>query len=628
MAANTPPLPHEEGAFFTNEETGVKYQFINGAWRAVGSKAVEDLLSQIDGAAIYYGDYEPVVDAYDLWYDTNRLELFVNYEGMWFPAAASSGGGGGGSQNLEQVLEQGNVADKGFILTNAENDALLVSPEEARIMVGGFGDDVIPRYELRHTDDRTDTAAVLLELDEGGKRFDIECDNKVENIHFRFGDEAKLDINKKGDAVFQGKVQVEPGTKDNEVVTFQQLQEIEEEIEDIRPTLERGVWEFVESGPSMGQFTLLRENSEEYCNAVYLDCIAEDPSDPTLMSRCARERDECIGNDPENPPRGYIDEWVSATELVTSNIDFDGVTHQWPDAEDGEFLELINEDGSGFALYQIEGEVNTAYQGRTRFFVKHMRSNGTPSGKAKVKLFAINEEVDPTEFVHKAGDSMSGRLSLVPKGNTPAFYIYPSEDVTENTYCIRQFGPYYTDPETGERKRDTVFYTTSAGYPSIHADHSPTSNRHLTPKKYVDDVVKVNVDRLYYPARFSWRAYTETSAGPAAGEIQFNGKSMSSSTEVRINFKSYDNKLDLYDVDDSTVVYSGPTNSSMMLTAYYIGSDSDNKWKWKGTANITKITVYKRTSGHYFKCDIGSYKTSNLNFTNGARYYFTLTGLF
>ena len=130
MAANTPPLPHEEGAFFTNEETGVKYQYIDGAWRAVSSKAIEDLLSQFDGAAIYYGDYEPVVDAYDLWYDTNRLELFVNYEGMWFPAAASSGGGGGGSQNLEQVLEQGNVADKGFILTNAENDALLVSPEE------------------------------------------------------------------------------------------------------------------------------------------------------------------------------------------------------------------------------------------------------------------------------------------------------------------------------------------------------------------------------------------------------------------------------------------------------------------------------------------------------------------
>ena len=51
MAANTPPLPHNEGDTFTNEETGIKYQYINGAWRAVSSKAAEDVadaLGQID----------------------------------------------------------------------------------------------------------------------------------------------------------------------------------------------------------------------------------------------------------------------------------------------------------------------------------------------------------------------------------------------------------------------------------------------------------------------------------------------------------------------------------------------------------------------------------------------------
>ena len=41
MAANTPPLPHEEGDIFTNDETGIKYQFVNGAWRAVSSEASE-----------------------------------------------------------------------------------------------------------------------------------------------------------------------------------------------------------------------------------------------------------------------------------------------------------------------------------------------------------------------------------------------------------------------------------------------------------------------------------------------------------------------------------------------------------------------------------------------------------
>ena len=47
MAANTPPLPHEEGDTFINDETGIKYQFIGGAWRAVSSKAAEDVADAI-----------------------------------------------------------------------------------------------------------------------------------------------------------------------------------------------------------------------------------------------------------------------------------------------------------------------------------------------------------------------------------------------------------------------------------------------------------------------------------------------------------------------------------------------------------------------------------------------------
>ena len=43
MAANTLDLPHNEGDTFTNEETGIKYQFINGAWRAVSSQAAQDV---------------------------------------------------------------------------------------------------------------------------------------------------------------------------------------------------------------------------------------------------------------------------------------------------------------------------------------------------------------------------------------------------------------------------------------------------------------------------------------------------------------------------------------------------------------------------------------------------------
>ena len=106
------------------------------------------------GADIYYGDFEPQQE-YSFWYDTNRLELFVSYEGMWFPASPGAGGGGGGGITEEEL-------------------APLLQPY------------------------------------------------------------ARLD-----GADFTAKVTVEPGTQGNEVVTFQQLQEIEEEIEDIRPTQKR-----------------------------------------------------------------------------------------------------------------------------------------------------------------------------------------------------------------------------------------------------------------------------------------------------------------------------------------------------------------------------------------------------
>ena len=48
MSANTPPKPHTEGMEWTNTETGIKYQFSGGAWRAVSSEASEKVAEAID----------------------------------------------------------------------------------------------------------------------------------------------------------------------------------------------------------------------------------------------------------------------------------------------------------------------------------------------------------------------------------------------------------------------------------------------------------------------------------------------------------------------------------------------------------------------------------------------------
>ena len=51
MTANTPAKPHTEGMEWTNTETGIKYMFTNGGWRAVSSEASEevaDAISRLD----------------------------------------------------------------------------------------------------------------------------------------------------------------------------------------------------------------------------------------------------------------------------------------------------------------------------------------------------------------------------------------------------------------------------------------------------------------------------------------------------------------------------------------------------------------------------------------------------
>ena len=48
----------------------------------------------------------------------------------------------------------------------------------------------------------------------------------------------------------------------------------------------------------------------------------------------------------------YIEDWI-ADHIVFNTIDSNSVTHQWNDAEIGEFIEIINLDGSGFAYTRL-----------------------------------------------------------------------------------------------------------------------------------------------------------------------------------------------------------------------------------------------------------------------------------
>ena len=378
--------------------------------------------------------------------------------------------------DLEAVLTEGNAADKTILLSDGTDALVSLLPDEASIIVASDTDKKNPRVRLTHIDDvGYPNSQMQIELDANGTRADFEFLQSIESAHFNFDGDDKFVLNKTGDAEFTGKVQVEPGTTGNEVVTYQQLKEIEEEIEDIVPSLERGNWEFIKGSPTSGKYCLLRTPSDQFCQAEYVECIASDPNDPILQSECLRKLDECKASGED-----YIDDWL-ADHIVFNPIDSNSVTHQWDDVEIGEFIEVINIDGSGFALYEITDTPTGGGGGRDRFPVTYVRGSGTPNGNAKVKLFALNENVNPTEFVHKTGDTMTGKLSIegdLESRTEPLLYIKPTSISNPSQYVFQVYS---------EASSANNFLVQDNGELWSRDGWVPTHDRHLTPKKFVDD---------------------------------------------------------------------------------------------------------------------------------------------
>jgi hypothetical protein len=109
MTANTPPKPHTEGMEWTNEETGIKYQFSGGAWRAVSSSASEEVAEAIDNL-----DLQKVLDT------GNVADKGATFGGKVIVEPGTTGNEAVTHSQLttqlttptfDEVLQEGNVAD-------------------------------------------------------------------------------------------------------------------------------------------------------------------------------------------------------------------------------------------------------------------------------------------------------------------------------------------------------------------------------------------------------------------------------------------------------------------------------------------------------------------------------------
>jgi len=191
--------------------------------------------------------------------------------------------------------------------------------------------------------------------------------------------------------------------EDESLVTKQYVDsgliELEEEIDAIAPSVERGKWVFTAVGTvaNPGQFTMY---------------------------------DADFGN---GNPTGLF---KSAKSIWFNEIDIEGTSHAFGDVDDGELLEIFVEDSPEYGLYEVVGQAHDETQTGTKFWVIDVNFIRTlepttaigPGELCRFKVFMAPTGGDASSFVMKTGDEMTGRLVIESETELSDFTVPTNND--------------------------------------------------------------------------------------------------------------------------------------------------------------------------------------------------------
>ena len=227
-----------------------------------------------------------------LWYnsDTGKLYLYYNdgSSSQWIEIV----GGSSDLQDLESVLTEGNIADKGVILTDGTDAAIGLVPDEALLDIASDTSKANPKIRFTHIDKSNfPDSQFQIELDNDGTRADFEFLQSIESAHFNFDGEDKFILNKVGDAEFTGRLKASAAENNDELSTLGQVlgyvQGLQSEIDQITDSKEMGEWvyddgdDFVDQGEyalrhvqTQAEYDKTIENLQNGLN----ECLAAKPS--------------------------------------------------------------------------------------------------------------------------------------------------------------------------------------------------------------------------------------------------------------------------------------------------------------------------------------------------------------
>ena len=633
-----------------NPITGSTYQ-----WQDPPGKWVVTVSIREVGDIIWEGDNPPnPIGDYKLWYSTDTLELYFYYTdssgtSAWLPTskpitmlndldaqvfdintllqqvniAASTNENeiqlikdGLGQVDLEEVLTNGNIADKkNLFLTHSENETFIdLSVTERRIVMLATGAEAVPKYELRHWNGM-DSAKAAIEIDEDGSRLDFEAEGKIDNMHFRFQNDDKLILNKSGDAEFTGKVKVQPGTSNNEVVTYGQLVSLEEELEQLAPSIERGSWTWTtNANPGPGQYTTIQEADDAglaACAATWQECLIIAGTDNIAKAQCQRDYDSCLVQYKPGPNPDF-----SKTYQIKFNAkDSQGNDHTFGTVEVGQLIDVFNDSNDDY----LTGEITI--KSGTTITITRVSSKGFASGLGRIKIFSINDEVsDLTNYVRKSGDTMSGELRIQPPagaGTGESLIVKAGADLAgtvRDIFVVRR-----TDG-------DYSLYVDEAGNIGAGNDWDPTGPRHLTHKKYVDDqIATVSLHPRPAQLRWAWSGVKSSGTTTKPNDGSFYIAGTSGNRYLRLSFISA-NGIDIgYSPIADTQAVS--TQYGPLGTIWYSPLNRPDSWRMM---RQFRIESYRWNAfGHHIEFEISSSKGTDWDkLVIPTSYYVTIGGFF
>ena len=174
-------------------------------------------------------------------------------------------------------------------------------------------------------------------------------------------------------------------------VIEENIVELEEEIDAIAPSNERGEWNFNPLGvASPGNYAFLDGSTQ-----------------PT-------------------------ERFDGAAIIYVSTRDADSVTHSFSNHRAGEYLQIFNKENDGYGLYQITDIDDNSSSPNPFFaftvdFVRSLVSVPKAVNRGRFKFFTIAEG-DPGAYVLRTGDEMEGNLKFKDNNQVQTRYLNSGED--------------------------------------------------------------------------------------------------------------------------------------------------------------------------------------------------------